>query len=131
MGYVPQLFAAGAAVRMPGMRFPQMLLGWRGLIITGVLATAYGCPDNCLQIQYDLCDCYGKTVDEIQSCETNASNQESVSPPDSAQLKQCGTLIKGCEAAIKGGDNCPVLQTIPGRQACGLSLDQTQADGGS
>jgi hypothetical protein len=115
---------------MPVMTLLRMLLGWRGLAIAGVLATSYGCPDNCLQIQDDLCNCYGKTTDEIQACETNASTQESVSPPDSKQLDACGKLVNGCNDAIKGGDNCPVLQTIAGQQACGLAQTDTQADAG-
>ncbi len=89
------------------------------LLATGLLAA--GCPDNCLQIQYILCECRGRTVDEINACQNTASTQESLQPPTPEQIKTCGGFVKSCQAAIDGGTACEALQTVAGRQACGIA----------
>jgi hypothetical protein len=93
---------------------------WLALAVcVGVVVTA--CPDNCLQVQDILCECRGRTTDEINACEQTASTQESLAPPTDSQLNTCQGLIKPCQAIIDGGTNCAVLQTQAGREACGIS----------
>jgi hypothetical protein len=95
----------------------------RRLVALGVCLAfvTTACPDNCLQVQNVLCECRGRTTDEINACEQTASTQESLAPPSTSDLKVCEGLIKSCQTAIDGGTNCAVLQTQPGRVACGIS----------
>jgi hypothetical protein len=95
---------------------------WLALAVCVGAALAFtACPDACLQVQNVLCECRGRTTDEINACEQTASTQESLSPPNSDQIKVCQGLIKPCQAILDGGTNCAVLQTQAGREACGIS----------
>ena len=89
------------------------------LALFGLGAT--GCADSCFQIQQTLCHCRGQTQDERNSCESTLSTQESIDPPATDQLKVCERLLPGCQKAVDNGNSCQVLQTVAGRQACGIA----------
>jgi len=80
-----------------------------------------GCADACFQIQQTLCQCRGRTETEITSCETTETAQESLQPPTSQQVTACAALLPGCQKAINNGNSCQALETIDGRQACGIA----------
>ncbi len=85
-----------------------------------LLASSAGCSSPCLDIQTVLCRCAGQTQSERSNCETAASEQESVSPPDDAALAVCEALLPDCERVIAQG--CDSLKSAAGKRACGLSL---------
>ena len=88
-------------------------------LVAGVIATA--CASKCLQVQNILCQCQGLTQAEQQTCSSNASVQEGLSPPTAAQLATCSSLLQGCTDLIDGGSGCDALKTDEGKKVCGLS----------
>jgi len=103
------------------MKAPLKTVLRAALLVAACLAVGTACQDACMQIQDVLCNCRGRTQDEINACETTQSAQEALAPPNNEQIKVCANLLQGCTNLIDGGTNCQALETISGRQACGIA----------
>ncbi|ATB31006.1 hypothetical protein [Melittangium boletus] len=88
-------------------------------LLFATLFVLAGCKSPCRELSERFCDC----VDQYQrtACLQDVADRERNIEPTDADLAACEAKLDTCTIDPDDRTTCDILQTEPGKEACGLA----------